>query len=246
MLRPAGGDVYALAVDRIHDHEELVVKPPRRRSWPPAFMPAPRLPTTAARSCCSIRRALPRSAASSWRRRNARAHRRAPASTAGATRQRCCCSAASMERAGRFASPSSTGSRKCRAHGDPPGRRPASRPARRGHPAAGRRQWRWSGRGKVRVFRLNDGAHEIGYAFREVIDLMAMEQRPDPGRQSGAVAAVTLIGGEPAELIDAHWLFASISALAAAGGAAGLPSARATIPGCRTCFARSSRPPAIW
>ncbi len=27
VLRPAGGDVYALAVDRIHDHEELVVKP---------------------------------------------------------------------------------------------------------------------------------------------------------------------------------------------------------------------------
>ncbi|HET9354736.1 MAG TPA: chemotaxis protein CheA, partial [Sphingomicrobium sp.] len=27
VIRPAGGDVYALAVDRIHDHEELVVKP---------------------------------------------------------------------------------------------------------------------------------------------------------------------------------------------------------------------------
>jgi two-component system chemotaxis sensor kinase CheA len=27
VLRPSGGDVYALAVDRIHDHEELVVKP---------------------------------------------------------------------------------------------------------------------------------------------------------------------------------------------------------------------------
>jgi two-component system chemotaxis sensor kinase CheA len=27
VLKPAGGDVYALAVDRIHDHEELVVKP---------------------------------------------------------------------------------------------------------------------------------------------------------------------------------------------------------------------------
>src|SRR3954463_2182293 len=27
VLRPAGGDVYALSVDRIHDHEELVVKP---------------------------------------------------------------------------------------------------------------------------------------------------------------------------------------------------------------------------
>src|SRR5207253_3162583 len=27
VLRPAGGDVYAVSVDRIHDHEELVVKP---------------------------------------------------------------------------------------------------------------------------------------------------------------------------------------------------------------------------
>ena len=27
VLRPAGGDLYALAVDQIHDHEELVVKP---------------------------------------------------------------------------------------------------------------------------------------------------------------------------------------------------------------------------
>ena len=27
VLSPAGGDLYALAVDRIHDHEELVVKP---------------------------------------------------------------------------------------------------------------------------------------------------------------------------------------------------------------------------
>src|SRR5690348_7275019 len=27
VLRPSGGDLYALAVDRIHDHEELVVKP---------------------------------------------------------------------------------------------------------------------------------------------------------------------------------------------------------------------------
>ena len=31
VLRPAGGDVYALSVDRIHDHEELVVKPALRR-----------------------------------------------------------------------------------------------------------------------------------------------------------------------------------------------------------------------
>ena len=62
--------------------------------------------------------------------------------------------------------------------------------------------------GKVRVFRLNDGAHELGYAFREVIDLMSIEREVIPADVPGAVNGVTLIGGEPAELVDAHWLFA--------------------------------------
>jgi two-component system chemotaxis sensor kinase CheA len=62
--------------------------------------------------------------------------------------------------------------------------------------------------GKVRVFRLNDGEHEIGYAFREVIDLMSLDREVIPAEIPGAVSGVTLIDGEPAELIDAHWLFA--------------------------------------
>ncbi|MEO5809894.1 MAG: chemotaxis protein CheW, partial [Sphingomicrobium sp.] len=61
---------------------------------------------------------------------------------------------------------------------------------------------------KVRVFRLNDGACEIGYAFSEVIDLMTIDHDVIPAGSPGQVAGVTLIGGEPAELIDAHWLFA--------------------------------------
>ena len=62
--------------------------------------------------------------------------------------------------------------------------------------------------GRVRVFRLNDGAHEMGYAFAEVIDLMTLEHDIIPAGVPGQVAGVTLIDGEPAELIDAHWLFA--------------------------------------
>src|SRR5690606_5707776 len=61
---------------------------------------------------------------------------------------------------------------------------------------------------KVRVFRLNDGTQEIGYAFREVIDLVAMDAELIPADNPGAVSGVTLIEGEPAELLDAHWLFA--------------------------------------
>jgi two-component system, chemotaxis family, sensor kinase CheA len=70
--------------------------------------------------------------------------------------------------------------------------------------------------GKVRVFRLSDGQHEIGYAFREVIDLMALERSVIPAETAGAVGGVTLIDGEPAELIDAHWLFAEHLGTAAA------------------------------
>jgi len=69
--------------------------------------------------------------------------------------------------------------------------------------------------GKVRVFRLNDGAHELGYAFREVIDLMSIEREVIPADVPGSVSGVTLIGGEPAELVDAHWLFAEYLGAAA-------------------------------
>ena len=72
--------------------------------------------------------------------------------------------------AGRFASPSSTGSRKC--------------PIGAVKEAAGQLRVQVGdailplagasgaelGDDKVRLFRLNDGAHEIGYAFAEVID----------------------------------------------------------------------------
>ncbi|HET9810930.1 MAG TPA: chemotaxis protein CheA, partial [Sphingomicrobium sp.] len=62
---------------------------------------------------------------------------------------------------------------------------------------------------KVRVFRLNDGAHEIGYAFCEVIDLSSIDKDVIAADNPAEINGVTLIAGEPAELIDAHWLFAN-------------------------------------
>jgi two-component system chemotaxis sensor kinase CheA len=64
------------------------------------------------------------------------------------------------------------------------------------------------GKEKVRIFRLNDGTHEIGYAFSEVIDLSTIDSEVIPAENPAEVSGVTLIGGEPAELVDAHWLFA--------------------------------------
>ena len=64
---------------------------------------------------------------------------------------------------------------------------------------------------KVRLFRLNDGTKEIGYAFAEVVDLSAVAHDAIPAENPGEVSGVTLIGGEPAEVIDAHWLFATFA-----------------------------------
>ncbi len=61
VLRAGGGERYALGVEAVHDHEELVVKPAA-----PALMasggsmPARHCPTTAARCCCSTLPASPR------------------------------------------------------------------------------------------------------------------------------------------------------------------------------------------
>jgi two-component system chemotaxis sensor kinase CheA len=65
------------------------------------------------------------------------------------------------------------------------------------------------GDGKVRVFRLNDGQHEMGYAFAEVLDFAAIDNDVIHAERPGEISGVSLINGEPAELVDAHWLFAN-------------------------------------
>jgi len=71
------------------------------------------------------------------------------------------------------------------------------------------------GEGKVRLFRLNDGAHEIGYAFAEVIDFATIEHDIIHAERPGEISGVSLVNGEPAELVDAHWLFANYVGAAA-------------------------------
>ncbi len=208
VLRPAGGDVYALAVDRIHDHEELVVKP----AAPAVMATGLYAGTTLADDGSPILLFDP-----------------AGVAQVGGVRLE------AQERTARIAETEITTTARDNSvllfRGLDGGRRAlrlaivdrieeVERKAIR--KAAGQLRVQLGetilplagaealekGEDKVRVFRLNDGTHEIGYAFREVIDLMAMENALIPADNPGAVSGVTLIGGEPAELIDAHWLFA--------------------------------------
>jgi two-component system chemotaxis sensor kinase CheA len=210
VLRPAGGDVYALSVDRIHDHEELVVKP----AAPAVMATGLYAGTTLADDGSPILLFDP-----------------AGLAQVGGVKLE------AQERAARIAEastvdsgPKSTpvllfrsidGARRAlrlavvdRIEEVPPTAvREAAGQLRvqLGEailPLAGMRADQL-GDGKVRLFRLNDGANEIGYAFEQVIDFALIENEVIHAESPGEVSGVSLVNGEPAELVDAHWLFAN-------------------------------------
>jgi two-component system chemotaxis sensor kinase CheA len=209
VLRPAGGDVYALSVDRIHDHEELVVKP----AAPAVMNTGLYAGTTLADDGSPILLFDPAGLAQ----------------VGGVKLEQ-------QERAARIAEgsvatgPSATPVLLFR--GVDGGRRalrlavvdrieevePSAITEAAGQlrvqlgeailPLAGATLDQ-IGADKVRIFRLNDGVQELGYAFREVIDFAAIEHDVIHAEHEGEISGVSLVNGEPAELIDAHWLFAN-------------------------------------
>jgi len=59
------------------------------------------------------------------------------------------------------------------------------------------------------VLRLGDGAHEIAYMFERIVDTVDLPDDIVPATRSGPVEGTVLIGGEPVDLLDGHWLFAA-------------------------------------
>jgi two-component system chemotaxis sensor kinase CheA len=208
VLRLSGGDVYALSVDRIHDHEELVVKP----AAPAVMATGLYAGTTLADDGSPILLFDP-----------------AGLAAVGGVKLE------TQERSARIAEgPIAAGSQATPVllfRGLDGGRRALRLavvdrieevPASAVREAAGQLRVQVgdvilplagaaSGEirsDKVRLFRLNDGQHEIGYAFAEVVDFAAIENEVIHADRPGEISGVSLINGEPAELVDAHWLFA--------------------------------------
>src|SRR4051794_6698036 len=208
VLRPAGGDVYALSVDRIHDHEELVVKP----AAPAVMATGLYAGTTLADDGSPILLFDP-----------------AGLAEVGGVKLE------AQERAARIAEGSQVIAAQATPvllfRGLDGGRkalrlaivdRIEEVPTSSIREAAGQLRVQVGDailplggaegtdldQEKVRVFRLNDGQHEIGYAFAEVLDFASIDNDIIHADRPGEVSGVSLINGEPAELIDAHWLFA--------------------------------------
>jgi two-component system, chemotaxis family, sensor kinase CheA len=60
----------------------------------------------------------------------------------------------------------------------------------------------------LRLLRLGDGRSEIAYGFADVVDIIPLPPGLIPAAEPGEVRGVVLVGGEQAELLDLHWLFA--------------------------------------
>jgi two-component system chemotaxis sensor kinase CheA len=209
VLRPAGGDVYALSVDRIHDHEELVVKP----AAPAVMATGLYAGTTLADDGSPILLFDPAGLAQvggiklEAQERSARIADGPAAAVSKATAVLLFRALDGSRRALRLAVVD----------------RIEEVPVNTVKEAAGQLRVQLGdailplagtsgaalGDGKVRLFRLNDGAHEIGYAFAEVIDFATVDNDVIHAERPGEVSGVSLINGEPAELVDAHWLFAN-------------------------------------
>lgn len=60
---------------------------------------------------------------------------------------------------------------------------------------------------RARVLLLGDGTREIAYAIGEVIDIYALAPEFTPAVEPGPIAGATVVDGRQVELIDAFWLF---------------------------------------
>ncbi|MBA2936328.1 chemotaxis protein CheW [Sphingomonas sp. CGMCC 1.13654] len=65
---------------------------------------------------------------------------------------------------------------------------------------------------RVRVLLLGDGTTEIAYAIGEVIDIHALDPAFLPAAEPGPIAGVMLVGEIQVELVDCFWLFGQAGA----------------------------------
>ena len=226
VLKPAGGDVYALAVDRVHDHEELVVKPAAPaimatglyagttladNGRPILLLDAAGLAEAGGIVLDGVQHAV------------ATPDAVAPVSEAskallfrGMDGVKRVVRLAIVDRIEEIAGDRvrlSAG--KQRVH---LGERIVDLVGCDGHePGA-----------KLRLFRMSDGDAELAYAFSEVVDIVPFEGVISPAAAPGPIAGVTLIGGEQVEVVDPHYIFAAYRA----GGSAVRATAHDDAPVC--------------
>ncbi len=211
LLKPAGGDVYALFVDEVHDHEELVVKPAA-----PAVMAAGLYAgTTLADDGRPILLLDPSGMAkkAGIRLQDMSVDQRLaePAEEKAADPETTILVFRGLD-GGTKAVPVSVIERiedvPVEAIAFSAGRR---RVSVNGRILALAGETPPEGQPTLRILRLTDGQSELAYGFGEVVDIRSLVLDPSPAAGPGEIAGVALVEGIQVELLDIHWLFAAAS-----------------------------------
>jgi two-component system chemotaxis sensor kinase CheA len=72
----------------------------------------------------------------------------------------------------------------------------------------------WAALANVHILRLRDGDSEVGYAIREAIDIVDLPEVVMPASIPGPIAGVAAVEGQQIEVLDLFWLFAEHGASA--------------------------------
>jgi two-component system chemotaxis sensor kinase CheA len=211
LLKVAGGGVYALEVDKVQDHEELVIKPAA-----PALMATGLYAgTTLADDGRPVLLLDPAGIASRARICLERMENEEP--TAAAAEPARAQFQALLLRSLGGASRAVALSAVERIEEVPP--EAVQRKAGRLNVLIGDRILPLEGcdgelpEAKIKVLRLSDGVSQLGYGFAEVIDTVTIASDLVPATLPGEISGVVLVGGEQIEMIDLHWLFARHAAV---------------------------------
>lgn len=208
VLKPAGGDLYALGVDAVHDHEELVIKPAA-----PALMATGLYAgTTLADDGSPILLLDPSGLAADAGivlDQNSFDKRAAAAAAAQAPAEESVPvllfrTLDDRRRAVRLAVVERIEDVPATAVQNSAGRMRVAI-GERILPLAG--VDRALASDKLRLFRLTDGQNEIAYGFKEVVDILSIGGEVRPAANPGEVSGVTLVDGEQVEILDPFWLF---------------------------------------
>ncbi|MBX9882109.1 MAG: chemotaxis protein CheW [Sphingomonas sp.] len=65
-------------------------------------------------------------------------------------------------------------------------------------------------RGAISVLRMADGVAEIGYPISEALDIIGLTDAVVPAGVPGPISGIVMVDGEPIELLDVHWLFGTV------------------------------------
>jgi two-component system chemotaxis sensor kinase CheA len=207
LLKPAGGSVYALAIDGVHDHEELVVKP----AAPAVMAVGLYAGTTLADDGRPVLLLDPSGMAARAQvlveETEAEQRQAEPAAKTDVGPEVQLLLFRTLDGA-------------CRAVRLAVVERIEDVPAQAVRLTAGRLRVTLDERilplagctaapdeGKLRILRLTDGATEIAYGFADVIDIVPLVGEIRPAASPGEISGVVLAGGQQVELIDPYWLF---------------------------------------